>query len=459
MKKTLTRIIAAVLVVCLLAGVAGVVDAGVRIGTRRALLGVGEEIIGYLLRAAFSVGDVALNAGDVNTQAPGSVEDGTLTAVETDGTLAIVSNKLAFTAQVTPSYNDLGVYSQGLTKTLGKTLISIINKGAGGIISFQLDTSATVRSPINTPAFYNMYVSGAAVNSWRGALPTAIATMSGSTDHNFAVVMGGYDSNKTPWYSGQVAASYLYGVALYIEGGAYSTWTLLWKDAGNNTSPLYAVFLNYSAVGTVDNFRVPDADLSAVLKPNNLSTFGSAGELSAYSPDVGGVWAEDIGDWDTDGTSLVATTLGIGSFTGLADAVYDAKITMPGAGTTAGGLVMRAADFTGASEDYWYAKVTPGTAGTDWEIIEYVNGAATQRASGDVDWTASTAYAVRCILDTQEISCFADGGDKITYSSATTGQTATTFGLRDEGNSNMTFDNVALFARTSGVYDSTLDID
>ncbi len=105
-------------------------DAGNRIGSRRALLRVGEEIR-YLLRATFSVGNVALNAGDVNTQAPGSVEDGTLTAVETDGSLSITSNKLAFTAQGTPLDGDQGMYSPGAaTKALGLGLLSSVNVDA-----------------------------------------------------------------------------------------------------------------------------------------------------------------------------------------------------------------------------------------------------------------------------------------------------------------------------------------
>ena len=94
----------------------------------------------------------------------------------------------------------------------------------------------------------------------------------------------------------------------------------------------------------------------------------------------------------------------------------------------------------------------PATAGNDFSIVEYAAGAVTTRAQTDVDFTAATAYAIRAINDTQTIDAFADGGDMISYASASSNQTATGFGLRDEGNSNMTFDNVVLYNRTGNLY-------
>jgi len=279
-----------------------------------------------------------------------------------------------------------------------------------------------------------------------------------STEYDYAIVLGGYDVNGVPWHPGEAAANYLYGAAYYIKGGIYTAWTLLWRDTTQNTATLYAASSNYHAAGTLDNFRIPDADLSATHQPVNLSTFSSDGELSAYTPDVGGAWTENIGDWDTATNVLKATALGIATFTGVANSMYDAKITTPASGTTSAGLVVRGADYTGASEDYWYVKVTPGTAGTDWALIEYVAGTPTVRASGDVDWVAATAYNIRVICYGQTIDCFANGANKISYTSAASGQTATGFGLRDEGNANMTFDNVALFYRTSAAqYDNTFN--
>ena len=410
----------------------------------------------YILRATFNAANQGYDDGVTYSTTDTGVNDGQLTVMEKDGTLAIVSNKLAFTAQVTPVWGDLGFYSQAITRALGRGLLLTMNRNAankGCALFWKTDQTVTFGT---YDVALEMLISG----KWRiwNALGSyeAVAAYSAATDYRLAIVLGGYLSG-VPWYQGQDKVTYTEGAAVYISGGTFTNWTKLWSVTQGSTATLYAAFTNFNATGTVDNLRVPEDTLEAVLQPNNLSLFASAGELSVYTPELGGGWAEDVGDWDTAGGTLTATALGIGTFTGLADSIYDAKITMPGAGVAAGGLVVRGSDYTGASEDYWYVKITPGTAGTDWELIEYVNGAPTQRASGDVDWVAATTYAIRAICDGQEISCFADGGDKITYGSAASGEAATIFGLRDEGNSNMLFDNVVMFARTSSVYDTVLD--
>ncbi len=411
---------------------------------------VGEA---YLLRATFDAVNQGFTNGQVLDTVAEGISRGRLTVVAVDGTLAIVSNKCSFTAQTTKVWSDLGFYSQAITKQLGRSLLSTYNGLSNEASTVGWHDVAAL--PASGYPLYEMYFhAGGFINVGGGVDIIAYST---DTDYERCLVLGGYHSNGVPWRSGQAAASYLNGASFFIKGGVFSDWTLGWRTASNNTATLYAVASNYDDVGTIDNFRVPAADLSAVLQPNNLSTMGSVGELDAYSPDVGSGWTEDIGDWDTAAGTLKATTLGIATFTGLADCLYDAKITMPGAGTTAGGLVLRVTDLTGASEDYWYVKITPGTAGTDWELIEYVNGAATQRASGDVDWAAATAYAIRAICDGQEIACFADGGDKISYASVASGETATSLGLRDEGNANFSFDNVVVFARTGDIY-NPLDV-
>lgn len=420
--------------------------------------------LSYILLATFNAADQGYVDAQVLDSTDEGVNDGQLTVVEVDGTLAIVGNKCAFTAQATPDWGDLGFYSQAITRALGRGLLGTLN--ASATTKYVVSVAWMDTDGLSWPNdwIYNIQARLGAVmrfNVYDGAGTVLedpdLISYSSSTDYALVIVLGGYDSNGVPWRSGQVAASYLYGAAGYIKGGAITNWTKLWCTSQGNTATLYAAFSNYDAAGTIDNFRVPDRDLSAVLQPTYLSLFASAGELSDYVPELGSVWVEDIGDWDTAGGVLQATALGIATFTGLADCLYDAKITTPAVGTTAGGLVLRETDLTGASEDYWYVKITPGTAGTDWELIEYVNGTPTQRASGDVDWTAATAYAIRAICDGQDIACFADGGDKISYASAASGETATSFGLRDEGNANMTFDIVALFARTSSVYDAVLD--
>ena len=438
----------------------------IRVGTRRyPILAGGIVAVKYLLRATFDDADQGFANGQVlDTRAEG-VQDGTLTCVIVDGTLAIVSNKCAFTAPAVPAIGVLGFYSQAITRALGRGLFSTGNVATVKtlrLIQWQDAGDITAANVVYASAFaaatgFSVVVLDGAGNVLENVV---VAAYSIATDYQLAIVLGGYDAaNGVPWRSGQAAASYLYGAAFFAKGGALSNWTLIWRTSQVNIATLYAGASNYDAAGTVDNFRIPDADLSAVLQPTCLSLFASDGELDAYVPELGSAWAEDIGDWDTASGTLKATALGIATFTGLADCLYDAKITTPASGTTAGGLVLRVTDLTGASEDYWYVKVTPGTAGTDWELIEYVAGTPTQRAFGDADWAAATAYQIRAICYGATIDCFNSKiatGNKITYASATSGQTATKIGLRDEGNANMTFDNVAVSPRTSSVYDSVL---
>jgi len=431
------------------------------LGTKRALFGGKGIVPPYLLRAPFTADDQGFaNAQVLDTEAEGILQ-GQLTVVETDGAIAILTNRLILSGKTVSSWTSLGLYSaNAITRALGRALLLKFESANTGNMTGAgwHDTAEINAASVMDYGFYTN-ADDLSVDS-DDAPPVQVTTgnaLADNTEYELALVLGGYTSAQSPYYAAG-AGTYTYGCALFIKGGGFSTWTLLWRWRTQATASLYPTLSSrHTMTVYYDNVRVPTTDLSAVLEPNNLSLFASAGELNAYTPEVGGGWTEDIGDWDTAAGVLQATALGIATFTGLADCVYDAKITTPGAGTTAGGLVVRGADYTGGSEDYWYVKVTPGTVGTDWELIEYAAGAATQRASGDVDWAVATAYNIRAICDGQDIACFADGGDKIGYVSAASGETATDFGLRDEGNANMTFDNDVLFARMSSVYGATLD--
>jgi len=72
---------------------------------------------------------------------------------------------------------------------------------------------------------------------------------------------------------------------------------------------------------------------------------------------------------------------------GEADVVFRAKLTTPAAGTAPAGLILRR---NGATQ--WLVQMTPGTAGTDFELIELDDGTPTVRASADRDFAAATSY-------------------------------------------------------------------
>lgn len=122
-----------------------------------------------------------------------------------------------------------------------------------------------------------------------------------------------------------------------------------------------------------------------------------------------------------------------------ADVVFKAEITMPAAGADPGGLILRR---SGATQ--WLVQLTPGLAGTDFELIELDDGTPTVRATADIDWTAATSYRIAAVLTAQSIKVYVNGTEKLSYASASIGQTNTQFGVWDGANANFSFDDVEI---------------
>ncbi len=427
------------------------------IGTRRALLG-GVARLRYFLRATFDAGDQGYADGQVLDTVVEGVQAGQLTVVEVDGTLAVVSNKCAFTAQGTPTYGDLGFYSQAITKALGIALISTINLDA---IDKQTIGPGWQPDISLTNYLFHMYWRNTgpgdlAIESDSGALN--VASYSASTDYQTALVLGGYHSNRVPWRNGQAAASYLYGAAHYIKGGAWTNWTLLWRNMLDNTGTLYAMLSLYDQAGTIDDFRVPDRDLSAVLQPNNLSTFTAPNgtSLDAITPEVGGAWTEDVGTFDIQGNRAeIITIVGKALATvgaGISDGIVDVTVHREAADAGVQGLSFRQSD----TANYW--RLVASLA-TNLFLIQDLQGAGpTTRASAAVALVHNTDYDLRLIMDGQQVDGFLDGGNKISFAVAAFNETVTNHGLYGDTAGNvMQFDNFAVFQRTSPVYEAKLE--
>jgi hypothetical protein len=425
-------------------------------GTRRALLG-GNPGVTYLLRATFDAADQGYADAQVLDTFAEGIRDGQLTVVETDGTLAIVSNECATTAQASAAWGDLGFYSGAITKALGRGLLGTVNLGATNtqIVALDLFEAAGL---VETDELYMFLFSNDGILKCRvevaggggGAQESgSVFSYSASTDYELAILMGGYDSNEVPWYSGQAAASYLYGVAFYIKGGTFTTWTLLWRTAYDNTSPLYAGVSSLDVVGTIDDFRVPDVDLSAVLQPTCLSTFTAANgtSLDAITPEVGGAWTEQNGDWDVQSNRANPDGAAIATVdSGLDDAIVDCVVN-GGAGDQPA-IVLR---YSGG--DYWYLQAD--RANNQLELHE-LNGGDTVRANAAVAIANSTDYDIRAIAYSQTVDGFLDGANKISYGSAALNENVTVHGIRAENTAGQ-FDNWACFPRTSAVFDTELD--
>jgi len=430
------------------------------IGTRRALLGA-RDACKYLLRATFDAANQGYTDAQVLDTAAEGVQKGQLTVVEVDGTLAIVSNKCAFTAQTTVAWGDLGFYSpQAITRALGRALLSTVNVDANntfGPLLHWLDDADL--DPEDWIYFISMQNSGwTHCQTYDGAAGelenNEIFQHSASTDYQFAIVLGGYDSNGMPWRSGQASASFLYGAAFFIKGGTFTNWTLVWRSAQMNTATLYVGFQNSNSVGTIDNFRVPDRSYQAVLQPTCLSTFtGSNGtSLDAITPEVGGSWTEQSGDWDIQGNraSLATAANSVATVaSGISDILADCVAVSVDIGGYAG-IALRFSD----TSNYWYVRVHRSE--NNFAIIEVNGGGFTIRATTPITYAGN--HDVRCIAYGQTIDAFMDGGNKLTYGAAALNEGATIHGLYGRTNvATVTLDKFAVYPRTAAVYDSTLN--
>ena len=205
-------------------------------GTRFAVLAQQSGGCVFELLARF---DVA-NQGYIHTQVlvPATGCDvGQLTIVEVDGTLAVVGQECAYTAQGTPAWTDLGLFSQAITKTLGKSLAGTFNLATWEEMGVAWHTAAAVVDPDNAPfAIQANTVNGQLDKQGGVQIASGLAQ---NTDYPFHIVLGGYDANDVPWNDSQAAASYLYGAAYFIQ--ISGVWTLLWREATDNTATLYAI--------------------------------------------------------------------------------------------------------------------------------------------------------------------------------------------------------------------------
>jgi len=111
------------------------------------------------------------------------------------------------------------------------------------------------------------------------------------------------------------------------------------------------------------------------------------------------------------------------------------------------------------STHLWTARVHPHD--NEIQLYEF-DGTATKRASASVTIDGNTAYDIRAIAYGQTIDAFVDGGNKISYGSATVNETETVHGIRcgvgGTPPADATYDNFAIFPRTDATqYDLIFD--
>lgn len=436
-----------------------------------AWLGLDVGGVTYLLQATFDADNQGYaDAQVLDTEAEGVV-DGQLTVVDTGaGTLAIVGNECHTDASASPGFDTTGAYSQAIAKVLGRTLLCEWSKSEVGSTSYTMPLQWTVVAGIaysGQEAALYAYQDDIRYRAGAGAqVPVVVGDVVAGTTYNSALVLGGYDSNGVPWHSG-AAGTYIHGGSLWVKGGVFTDWTLLWRDARNNTGTLYAAFQNpRSDQADFDEFRVPDADLSAVLEPLVKDTFtdDNGTSLDAHDPEVdaeGGGWTEQGGDSEIQGNRAraVGTTPGAQPYwlatveTAVADALLRAT-THCTIAASVGGMALR----WSSGANLWTGTIYP--VGNLFRINEINAGAVTTRATIGVTINAATDYDVVLVADGQDIVAFLDGGSRIAYGSAALNETETEHGLYATwgNNTNVDLDNFHVHGRTGSQYDDVFDL-
>jgi len=154
---------------------------------------------------------------------------GTITAVQTDGQFSISGGKLAWTAQASPAHGDERIDAPTVSKAAGVyAFYKKVVLSTGNTQTFGFDTNATLE-PISFSArmdfltFRITYSAGSAAN---------VRTFATTTEYDLVLIMDG-----TLGY-------------VFIRGGAFSRWTLLWVQTISETT-LYPAISPYDTTGTL----------------------------------------------------------------------------------------------------------------------------------------------------------------------------------------------------------------
>jgi len=423
------------------------------------LIGIGATVYGgiaaalkYLLKSTFTRADTgAIANGTVLNSAALGVENGSLTVVDTDaGTVEVLGNvlKITNTAGVVT-----GIYGASVGRSIGVTLLSSFTiNTAGSSTHLGFNSSASIDVATYRQGTFRMEVGSTVYYGFGEYVAVSNSPLAVSTEYQMALVIGGYDVNGVPYKIGDTKSNFTYGMTLMIKGGAYTNWTLFWKSTAGNAATLYPVSSGWTYVNTLDNFRIPDKDLSAVLQPVVLDTFTDANgtALTAHTSDVGaGAWTNLVGTFDIQSNVANCTSVGATAYggstavavknCGISDGVLE--VVNPSTGNDRL-LVFRATD----KDNMWFATVWLG----NMKLSEITAGVHTYRASSTPTMTAGGKITV--ILDGQNISAFYNGANKIGYTSSVR-QTVATHGFGAWGTT-MTIDNFACFPRTSATYET-----
>ena len=369
-------------------------------------------------RANFNASDVGYaNGQTLDIEAEG-VQSGSFTAAEVDGTIFISDYRFGYTAQTSPAFGDLGIYSAAITRAFGTAIFFTVSRNQTDKTTlFQINDTGNIALANNL--FRVNYGSGGVVQvvSYSAAATGEsyignVTTYSTFGEYEHCIMMGGYNASGQMWRTGETESNYTYGFTWFIRGDKYDRWTRLYSDLRNNAASVYFGISNYDGVGNADNLETL-AGMGAILEPTDYDLAPAAND----------------------------------TFTHTADFFLEFVVaTRPSSGNI--DVLFRIQD----ASNYWILRITSAGA---IQLIEVVATSPTTRASGA---GIVTGNRIICYAIDDDIVVNGGGVGDIgifTYASATNFKTETAAELDDTGTGGAVT-NLAFYPATADAYDSTL---
>lgn len=329
---------------------------------------------GFILRATFD----AANQGLANSQVLGvdeGVTHGSLTIGEASGTAAIASNAL----ELVNAIGGFGEYAvaPSVTRTAGMVMLARVTvSGAGAYpagLRFGFCTSAT---DFNTVGGLSAAIHDGAVVGKRVFESGEIGYTEAAeaTQHDIAVVLGGFDENDSLYKGGDVS-TYTYGSLFLHRPNGETLWRVLGRGIKSNAGPLYPFIASSVQTATIDYVAIPEDPIPSILTTS-----------LAYP---------------------ASDTLPL-SFTGYADGFLSFKCNGPATGVIQ--IEFRRQD----ADNLWKLTIDPDFV---MDLVERTGGVDTPRAQID-DRPDTTGQVVYIKHVGTEITIGLHGGSSATYTSS-----------------------------------------
>lgn len=389
----------------------------------------------YALRDEYST---TRAAGAVNGTAAEPGPGGNRTVVDTAGTLTIDNGDAYFNGGTGSMSGQLIAYSSitrsaGLALAARFTLLSTATGGKSAIIGFG---SATTGTPTGAVA----YISGDLIYV-RATSSTPVARVELNTEYIIIVVLRAI------------------GMFLFIKGGFWRDYTLLYQEESNATATLIPQINNANHIMRARWARTPALAWSPVLVVSD--SFNRANGALGSTDGAGGVetggsglaWQDSVGTWAISSNAAAASALSGGVAIATVDAgtpnlLFSLRLLARAGGEI--GMVLRYVDSSNYIRCYH--------DGTNVKLDKIVAGSVTNVASVAVAFTANRRAHVAINGNDIVISYPTDtsvGSTVYTVTDAAL-QTGTRIGLYTT-NTGSTFDYCYAFASTSALYNASFN--